>query len=116
HPVFVVERDASFGRPHLVYLDLAGGSYARPETGGLTLTGSLTDDETQHPMEPELLGADVGLDEAAEVLARTSRAVPRLAGARYRRGGGGGPDLTPARGPSLCASPSPAVCVARRAS
>jgi glycine/D-amino acid oxidase-like deaminating enzyme len=24
HPVFVVERDASFGRPHLVYLDLAG--------------------------------------------------------------------------------------------
>jgi len=60
HPVFVVERDASFGRPHLVYLDLAGGSYARPETGGLTLTGSLTDDEAQHPMEPERLGADVG--------------------------------------------------------
>src|SRR5206468_5495472 len=54
HPVFVVERDAGFGRPHLVYLDLAGGSYARPETGGLTLTGSLTEDETRHPMEPEL--------------------------------------------------------------
>ena len=95
HPVFVVERDASFGRPHLVYLDLAGGSYARPETGGLTLTGSLTDDETQHPMEPELLGADVGLDEAAEVLARTGRAIPRLVDARYRRGWAGAFDITP---------------------
>ena len=95
HPVFVVERDASFGRPHLVYLDLAGGSYARPETGGLTLTGSLTDDETQHPMEPELLGTDVGLDEAAEVLARTGRAIPRLGDARYRRGWAGAFDITP---------------------
>jgi len=95
HPVFVVERDASFGRPHLVYLDLAGGSYARPETGGLTLTGSLTDDETQHPMEPDLLGADVGLDEAAEVLARTGRAIPRLVEARYRRGWAGAFDITP---------------------
>ena len=34
-----------------VYLDLAGGSYVRPETGGLTITGSLTDDEAQHPMD-----------------------------------------------------------------
>src|SRR5882724_7679894 len=105
HPVFVVERDASFGRPHLVYLDLAGGSYARPETGGLTLTGSLTDDETQHPMEPELLGADVSLDEAAEVLERTSRAIPRLADARYRRGWAGAFDITPDWMPILDESP-----------
>jgi glycine/D-amino acid oxidase-like deaminating enzyme len=95
HPVFVVERDASFGAPHPVYLDLAGGSYVRPESGGLTLTGSLTDDETQHPMDPELLGADVGLEEAAEVLERTGRAVPRLADARYRRGWTGAFDITP---------------------
>src|SRR5439155_14730257 len=79
HPVFVVERDASFWRPHLVYLDLAGGSYARPETGGLPLTGSLTDAERQHPMEPELLGADVALAAAAEARGRTGRAIPRLA-------------------------------------
>jgi glycine/D-amino acid oxidase-like deaminating enzyme len=105
HPVFVVERDASFGRPHLVYLDLAGGSYARPETGGLTLTGSLTDDETQHPMEPELLGADVGLDEATEVLERTGRAIPRLAEARYRRGWAGAFDITPDWMPILDESP-----------
>jgi sarcosine oxidase, subunit beta len=105
HPVFVVERDASFGRPHPVYLDLAGGSYARPETGGLTLTGSLTDDETQHPMAPELLGADVGLDEATEVLERTGRAIPRLADARYRRGWAGAFDITPDWMPILDESP-----------
>jgi glycine/D-amino acid oxidase-like deaminating enzyme len=35
HPVFVVERGAAFGAPHPVYLDLAGGSYVRPESGGL---------------------------------------------------------------------------------
>ena len=105
HPVFVVERDASFGRPHLVYLDLAGGSYARPETGGLTLTGSLTDDETRHPMEPDLLGGDVSLDEAADVLARTSRAIPRLADARYRRGWAGAFDITPDWMPILDESP-----------
>ena len=105
HPVFVVERDASFGRPHVVYLDLAGGTYARPETGGLTLTGSLTDDETQHPMEPERLGADVGLDEATEVLERTGRAIPRLAEARYRRGWAGAFDITPDWMPILDESP-----------
>ncbi len=105
HPVFVVERDAAFGRPHLVYLDLAGGSYARPETGGLTLTGSLTDDETQHPMEPDELGGDVGLDEATAVLERTSRAIPRLAESRYRRGWAGAFDITPDWMPILDESP-----------
>jgi glycine/D-amino acid oxidase-like deaminating enzyme len=105
HPVFVVERDTGFGPPHLVYLDLAGGSYARPETGGLTLTGSLTDDETQHPMEPDGLGGDVSLDEAADVLARTGRAIPRLADARYRRGWVGAFDITPDWMPILDESP-----------
>jgi len=105
HPVFVVERDAGFGRPHLVYLDLAGGSYARPETGGLTLTGSLTDDEAQHPMEPDRLGDDVGLDEASTVLERTGRAIPRLAEARYRRGWAGAFDITPDWMPILDESP-----------
>ena len=94
HPVFIVERDAATPA-HRVYLDLAGGSYVRPETGNLTLTGSLTDDETEHPMDPELLGADTGFEEASVVLERTGRAVPRLADARYRRGYAGAFDITP---------------------
>lgn len=95
HPVFVVERDPGFGPDHMVYMDLAGGSYLRPETGGLTLTGSLIDDETQHPMDPELLGAEPSFDEASVALERTSRAVPRMADARYARGWAGAFDITP---------------------
>lgn len=112
HPVFVVERDASFGGPHLVYLDLAGGSYARPETGGLTLTGSLTDDEAQHPMEPDQLGGNVSLDEAMPVLERTGRAIPRLAEARYCRGWAGAFDITPDWMPILDESPVPGFWIA----
>ena len=112
HPVFIVERGASFGPPHMVYLDLAGGSYVRPETGDLTLTGSLTDDEAQHPMDPELLGADVGMEEAEDVLARTARAVPRLADAGYRGGYAGAFDITPDWMPILDESPLPGFYVA----
>ncbi len=95
HPVFVVSRPSGFGAAHPVYLDLAGGSYVRPETGGLTITGSLTDDEAQHPMDADLLGAEAGFDEAAEVLSRTARALPGLAEARFNRGYAGAFDITP---------------------
>ncbi len=105
HPVFVLERDPGFGRAHMVYLDLAGGSYVRPETGGLTLTGSPTDDETQHPMDPELLGSEPGFDEAEIALERTSRALPKLAEARYARGWAGAFDITPDWMPILDESP-----------
>jgi glycine/D-amino acid oxidase-like deaminating enzyme len=105
HPVFIVERDASFGAPHIVFLDLAGGTYVRPETGGLTLTGSLTDDETQHPMDPDQLGGEVGFAEASQALERTARAVPRLSEARYRQGYAGAFDITPDWMPILDQSP-----------
>jgi len=105
HPVFVLERGPGFGRAHMVYLDLAGGSYVRPETGGFTLTGSLIDDETQHPMDPELLGSEPGFDEAAVALERTGRALPKLAEARYARGWAGAFDITPDWMPILDESP-----------
>lgn len=105
HPVFLVAREAGFGRDHPVYLDLAGGSYVRPETGGLTMTGSLTDDETQHPMDPELLGSEAGFDEAEAVLARTARALPALAEARFARGYAGAFDITPDWMPILDEAP-----------
>jgi sarcosine oxidase subunit beta len=112
HPVFIVERDPAFGPAHTVYLDLAGGSYARPETGGLTLTGSLTDDETEHPMDPDLLGSEAGFDEASAVLARTARAMPALADSRFSRGYAGAFDITPDWMPILDESPLPGLYVA----
>ncbi|HYB71337.1 MAG TPA: FAD-binding oxidoreductase [Candidatus Bathyarchaeia archaeon] len=105
HPVFVIERQPAFGVAHMVYLDLAGGSYVRPETGNLTLTGSLTDDEAQHPMDPELLGSETGFDEAGAALARTAQALPGLADARLNRGYAGAFDITPDWMPILDESP-----------
>jgi sarcosine oxidase subunit beta len=112
HPVFVLERAGTFGAAHAVYLDLAGGSYVRPETGGLTLTGSLTDDETQHPMDPELLGSETGFHEADAALERTARAVPRLADARLQGGYAGAFDITPDWMPILDESPVACLFIA----
>jgi glycine/D-amino acid oxidase-like deaminating enzyme len=105
HPVFSVKRTPAFGPAHAVYLDLAGGTYVRPETGDLTLTGSLTEDETQHPMAPDLLGSGVGFDEAAVALEKTSQALPLLADCQYQRGYAGAFDITPDWMPILDESP-----------
>jgi glycine/D-amino acid oxidase-like deaminating enzyme len=112
HPVFIVERDPGFGPPHLVFLDLGGGAYVRPETGGLTLTGSLTDDERRHPVDPELLGSEAGFGEATEALERSSRAMPRLAEARYRQGYVGAFDITPDWMPILGQTPLTGLWIA----
>jgi sarcosine oxidase subunit beta len=112
HPVFILERQPAFGAAHMVYLDLAGGSYVRPETGNLTLTGSLTDDEAQHPMDPELLGRETGFDEAGPTLARTAQALPSLADARLSRGYAGAFDITPDWMPILDESTLPGFFIA----
>ena len=105
HPVFIVKRGAAFGPSHAVYLDLAGGTYLRPETGDLTLTGSLTEDETRHPMDPDLLGSEATFEEAAQALERTSRALPALADCQYQQGYAGAFDITPDWMPILDESP-----------
>lgn len=105
HPVFIVKRAPDFGQPHPVYLDLASGTYLRPETGELTLTGSLDDDETQHPMDPEALGADVEFAEVARSLEKAARVMPALEGAGYQRGYAGAFDITPDWMPILDETP-----------
>jgi glycine/D-amino acid oxidase-like deaminating enzyme len=105
HPVFVVQRGPTFGRPHPVYLDLASGTFLRPETGGLTLTGFLDADEPSHPLDPEALGGDVAFDEVARIMERASRCIPALTEARYQRGYAGAFDITPDWMPVLDQTP-----------
>jgi glycine/D-amino acid oxidase-like deaminating enzyme len=95
HPVFVIQRGAGFGAPHPVYLDLASGTFLRPETGGLTMTGFLDADEPNHPMDPEALGGEVGFDEVERIMERASRCVPALGESRYQRGYAGAFDISP---------------------
>jgi glycine/D-amino acid oxidase-like deaminating enzyme len=112
HPVFIVERTSEFGRPHPVYLDLASGTFLRPETGGLTLTGFLDADEPNHPMDPEALGADVAFDEVARIMERASRCIPALGDARYQRGYAGAFDISPDWMPILDETPVHGLYVA----
>ena len=105
HPVFIIERTATFGRPHPIYLDLASGTFLRPETGGLTLTGFLDADEPNHPMDPESLGADVQFDEVARIMERASRCMPSLGDASYQRGYAGAFDISPDWMPMLDETP-----------
>src|SRR5260370_12674662 len=56
-------------------------------------------------MDADLLGAEAGFDEAAEVLARTARAIPALGEARFSRGYAGAFDITPDWMPILDESP-----------
>ena len=112
HPVFVVQRAPEFGRPHPVYLDLASGTFLRPETGGLTLTGFLDADEPNHPLDPEALGGDVGFDEVARIMERASRCMPALGEARYQRGYAGAFDITPDWMPILDQTPVRGLYVA----
>lgn len=112
HPVFIIERTAAFGRPHPVYLDLASGTFLRPETGGLTLTGFLDADEPSHPMDPEALGGDVAFDEVARIMERASRCIPALDDARYQRGYAGAFDISPDWMPILDETPVRGLYVA----
>jgi sarcosine oxidase, subunit beta len=112
HPVFVVQRAPAFGRPHPVYLDLASGTFLRPETGGLTLTGFLDADEPNHPLDPEALGSDVGFDEVARIMERASRCIPALGEAHYQRGYAGAFDITPDWMPILDQTPVRGLYVA----
>jgi glycine/D-amino acid oxidase-like deaminating enzyme len=105
HPVFVVQRGPVFGRPHPVYLDLASGTFLRPETGGLTLTGFLDADEPNHPLDPEALGSDVGFDEVVRIMERASHCMPALGEAHYQRGYAGAFDITPDWMPVLDQTP-----------
>jgi sarcosine oxidase, subunit beta len=112
HPVFIVQRAPAFGRPHPVYLDLASGTFLRPETGGLTLTGFLDADEPNHPLDPEALGSDVAFDEVARIMERASRCIPALGEARYQRGYAGAFDITPDWMPILDETPVGGLYVA----
>ena len=112
HPVFIIERTPTFGRPHPIYLDLASGTFLRPETGGLTLTGFLDADEPNHPMDPETLGADVRFDEVARIMERASRCIPALGDARYQRGYSGAFDISPDWMPILDETPVPGLYAA----
>jgi sarcosine oxidase subunit beta len=101
HPVFSVRRPPSFGAPHAVLLDLARGTYFRPETGDLTVTGTLDSDESQQPVDPDADYSGVEFAEVERTLARSFASMPALGEATFARAYAGAFDITPDWNPIL---------------
>lgn len=53
HPVVCLRRPPDFGRAHHSLLDLTNSIYARPESGGLTLLGSINPDMGYDPIQAD---------------------------------------------------------------
>ena len=113
-PVFVVQRAPEFGRPHPVYLDLSSGTFLRPETGGLTLTGFLDADETNHPLDPEALGARWASTRWPGSWSGPAGASPRL-GRRDTSAGTRAPSTSPRTGCRSSTRRRSAACTLRPA-
>ena len=105
HPVFSVRRPPTFGPAHAVFLDLARGTYFRPETGDLTVTGTLDSDESQHPVEPDTYSDAVEFGEVERTLVRSFASMPALGEATFARAYAGAFDITPDWNPILGALP-----------
>ena len=101
HPVFSVRRPPTFGPAHAVFLDLARGTYFRPETGELTVTGTLDSDESRHPVDADTYSDGVEFEEVERTLVRSFASMPALGEATFARAYAGAFDITPDWNPIL---------------
>ena len=71
------------------------GFYLRPETGRLTLAGSLEVSESAHKVDPDQYDETVDMDFTIDMAERTERRVPAMGEAEIRKGWAGLYDVTP---------------------
>ena len=103
HPVISLQRPADFGPPHLGILDLPHQTYARPETGHLTLAGSIDPAVGYDPIEPEDYQGHITSEYTFWVAERLIQRYPALEASTLRHGWSGlmtfSPDWQPILGP-----------------
>jgi glycine/D-amino acid oxidase-like deaminating enzyme len=103
HAVIMMQRPENFGPAHLSILDLPNNIYARPETGGLTLAGSIDPVVGYDPVEPEDDLGVVTSDYTLWTVERLVQRYPVLEAGRLRQGWSGlmtiSPDWQPVLGP-----------------
>jgi glycine/D-amino acid oxidase-like deaminating enzyme len=91
--------------PHLSILDLPCGTYARPESGGLTLAGSINRAVGYNPVEPEDTQEGVSSEYAFWTAERLVQRYPGLETAELRPGWSGLMTISPDWQPVLGAIP-----------
>lgn len=95
HSVACLRRPAAFGLPHHSLLDLTSGIYARPETGGLTLLGSIEPTVGHDPAHADEAIGYVSDDYMLWVTTRLVNRFPVLEMSELRPGWAGLITVTP---------------------
>jgi len=95
HQVAVFQRPASLSARHPFIGDFIQGFYLRPETGGLSLVGSLEASEAENKADPDRYAETVDMDFNLAMAELTERRVPAMRDAEIRKGWAGLYDVTP---------------------
>jgi glycine/D-amino acid oxidase-like deaminating enzyme len=96
HQVAVFQRPESLAEVQHPFIgDFVQGFYLRPETGRLTLSGSLEASEAAHKVDPDHYDETVDMDFNVEMADYTERRVPAMGEAELRKGWAGLYDVTP---------------------
>ena len=95
HPVCAFRRPPEFGRAPMIYADFVNQFYMRPETGDLSLVGSIDPGDAAHLADPDTYNAGVDLDTITDFGGRVSRRFPVLERGFSRGGWAGVYDVTP---------------------
>lgn len=96
HQVAAFQRPAALADiKHPFIGDFIQGFYLRPETGRLTLAGSLSADEAAHKADPDQYDEAVDMDFNIEMADFTEHRMPAMGEAEIRKGWAGLYDVTP---------------------
>jgi glycine/D-amino acid oxidase-like deaminating enzyme len=106
HQISVFHQPADF-KPsrHPMIGDFIQGFYVRPETGGITLSGSLETSEADHTIDPDHYAETVDMDFNADMAERTEHRMPAMSEASVGKGWAGFYDVSPDWHPILAAMP-----------
>jgi sarcosine oxidase subunit beta len=105
HPVVSLHQPAAFGSPGLSLLDYPNGIYARPESGGLTLAGSLEATVGYDPVDPDATYGAVTPDYSFWTAERLVQRYPAMETSELRGGWAGLVTTSPDWQPLLGAVP-----------
>jgi len=106
HQVAVFQRPESLAEPQHPFIgDFIQGFYLRPETGRLTLSGSLEAEEAEHKADPDHYDEAVDMDFNIAMADFTEHRVPAMCEAEIRKGWAGLYDVTPDWHPIIGAMP-----------
>jgi sarcosine oxidase subunit beta len=95
HQVAVFQRPESLASQHPFIGDFVQGFYLRPETGRLTLSGSLEASEAANKVDPDHYAETVDMEFNIEMAEFTEHRVPAMSEAEIRKGWAGLYDVTP---------------------